>query len=125
MIVLDASAVLEILSLSEKGVELSLSLADTQIHAPELIDVEVLNVLRKWTFAGIMSATHSEQAVKTFRSLDITRHRHSELVPAIWALRHNLSAYDASYLALAHALGAELVTMDSGLRKMAWRGRPN
>jgi predicted nucleic acid-binding protein len=55
--------------------------------------------------------------------MTITRCSHTNLLDAIWSLRHNLTAYDAAYLALARLLDAELITMDNGLRKRATRKR--
>ena len=122
MIVVDASAVLEILSLSAMGQELSSVLVGVEIHAPHLIDLEVFQTLRRWTLKGTVSPADADEMIRKFRALKIIRHPHTPLLDDIWALRHNLTAYDASsYLALARALDAEVLTMDSGLRKMATR----
>ena len=125
MIVIDASAMLEILRRTEAGQDLEFSLINEDLHSPHVIDLEVLQTLRRWVLSSVISARDAELAVRVFLSLEITRHPHLPYVTAIWSLRHNLTAYDAAYLALAHALGAELVTRDSGLRKMAARKKPN
>ena len=60
-------------------------------------------------------ARTAEQALDAFRDIPITRHPHTELLGRVWKLRHNLTAYDAVYLALANSLEAELLTLDEGL----------
>jgi predicted nucleic acid-binding protein len=69
----------------------------------------------------VIGRAEATDILKAFLAIRITRYPHTPLADRIWALRHNLTAYDAAYLALAHALDAELLTMDSGLRKMATR----
>jgi predicted nucleic acid-binding protein len=119
MMVIDASAVLSILSRSETGAELEGLIAGVDLHAPHLIDLEVAHTLRRWTLAEMITVRNAEQALDSFRNIPITRHAHAELLGRVWKLRHNLTAYDAVYLALANSLGAELLTMDEGLRKAA------
>jgi predicted nucleic acid-binding protein len=121
MIVIDASAVLEILSRTAKGLELEAALLNSALHAPHVIDLEVLNAVRRWERTGVIGTVDTTDILNAFLAIGITRYSHMPLVDPIWALRHNLTAYDAAYLALAQALDAELVTMDSGLRKMAAR----
>lgn len=119
--VVDASAVLEILSHSATGLQLAVALKGIKLHAPHLIDLEVANAVRRWERLGVIAPGEAAEIFETFLSLDITRHPHTPLLDEIWAFRHNLTAYDASYLALARALNAELLTMDSGLTTMATR----
>lgn len=123
MIVTDASAVLEILSRTTKGIELETALLERDLHAPHVIDLEVLNAVRRWERTGVIGPAEATEILNAFLAIGITRHPHTPLMDSIWALRHNLTAYDAAYFALAQALDAELVTMDSGLRKMAARKR--
>jgi predicted nucleic acid-binding protein len=123
MIVVDASAVLEILKGTKTGANLLTALPGLELHAPHLIDLEVINALRRWEFQAEMSAGDIRAALEVFREMTITRHAHTSLLGEIWSLRHNLTAYDGAYLALARLLGAELVTMDGGLRKLAARKR--
>ena len=121
MIVVDASSVLEILEQTETGVRLGDALANTTIDAPHLIDLEVANVLRRWTRNGKMTESDAVRALEAFAAMPIRRHPHQHLLSEIWRLRHNLTAYDGAYLALAWSLDAELITMDEGLRKRAKR----
>jgi predicted nucleic acid-binding protein len=117
--VVDASAILEILRHSDVGVDLALQLEDVDIHAPHLIDVEVASALRRWVARGEMTATGALHAFDEFIDMPLQRHPHTHLLPVIWKHWHNLSAYDACYLALSMYLGAQLMTVDDGLRKAA------
>jgi predicted nucleic acid-binding protein len=121
MIVIDASAVLEILKQTETGLQLIPALAERELHAPHLIDLEVANAMRRWAMQGEMSVPDVQNAFDVFLAMSIHRHPHTNLLPEIWKLRHNLTAYDAAYLALARFLDAELLTMDEGLRKRSKR----
>ena len=66
-----------------------------------------------------MTPVGALRAFDEFIEMPIQRHSHTDLLPQIWKLRRNLSAYDACYLALSMYLGAELLTTDDGLRKAA------
>lgn len=121
MIVIDASALLEILKRTERGIDFSIRLEDEELHAPHLIDLEVTQVLRRLVIQKQITPADADIAVEGLIELPIQRHAHIHLLPHIWALRHNVSVYDACYLALAGFLGAELLTADEGLRQAAAR----
>jgi predicted nucleic acid-binding protein len=121
MIVIDASAMLEMLSGSEKGLSLETALEGVELHAPHLLDLEVASALRRWEGAGIFQPGEGAKILGLFLEMPITRYPHTNLLGEIWALRHNLTACDGAYLALARFLDAELLTMDDGLRKRAKR----
>ena len=121
MIVIDASAVLEILRQSPVGIGLFEALDGRELDAPHLIDLEVANAVRRWVSRGEVSEAFAARALDSFLTIPITRHPHFPLLGEIWALRHNLTAYDAAYLALAWHLDAELLTMDEGLKKRSKR----
>lgn len=117
MIVLDTSAAIELLlalPLSRK-VQDRLQGADWQIAAPQLIVVEVLQILRRRVSAGLTSLNDAEEARQLLQELNIRYFDHSLLADRIWELRENLSAYDAAYVALAEALECELLTSDARL----------
>jgi predicted nucleic acid-binding protein len=121
VIVADASAVIEsLLRLpSAHKVDAHLFSAGQTLHAPHLIDVEVAQVLRRFALAGTIDAKRGYEAVSDLANLPLRRYPHDVLLPRIWALRANFSAYDAVYVALAEALGAPLLTCDARLAAAA------
>lgn len=117
MIVVDASAVIEVLLNTSTGVQLAERVFDPDetLHAPHLLDVEVVQVLRRYTRAGELDAARGLQALEDLADFPLTRYPHDLFLLRIWELRHNVSAYDAAYIALAEALGAPLLTRDAAL----------
>ncbi len=115
--VLDASAAIELLRGSPVGLDLARRLRepDEAVHAPHLLAVEVAQVLRRLTATGTLSAERARQAIDDLAALDIAHYEHEPFLPRMWSLRHNLTAYDAAYVALAEVLDAPLVTMDARL----------
>ncbi len=120
MIVLDASAVLELLLVTDKGRRVAERIAapDETLHAPHLLDLEVAQVLRRYVARRQLDEIRASQALDDLRDLDLNRYPHDVLLGRIWELRHNASAYDAAYLALAEALGAPLLSSDVRLREV-------
>ena len=119
MIVLDASAAVELLLQTRVGVRVAdRALAQEEsIHAPHLLDVEVSQVVRRFALAGELSLQRAEQALSDLADLPVTRHSHTDLIARIWSLRDSLSPYDAAYVALAEALDASLLTTDAKLAR--------
>jgi predicted nucleic acid-binding protein len=117
VIVLDASAVLELLLGTPAGVEVRGHIADAALalHVPHLLDVEVAQVLRRYVRDAQLHPDEAAEAIRDLRDLDLTRHPHEPLLDRVWTLRHNFSAYDAVYVALAEVLDASLVTSDRRL----------
>ena len=117
MIVLDASAVLEVLLRTPAAAPLEERLFDpTQtLHVPHLIDVEVAQVLRRYAASGEADPERCRMALADLMGLPLTRYPHDFLLPRVWELRNNLTAYDAVYVALAEALDAPLLTRDQRL----------
>lgn len=117
MIVLDASAILELLLGTPAGMEVAAHIEDAGVglHVPHLLDVEVAQVLRRYVRESQVTAADAAAALRHFRDLDLTRHAHEPLLDRIWELRHNFSAYDAVYVALAEVLNAPLLTSDRRL----------
>jgi predicted nucleic acid-binding protein len=119
MIVLDASALLEWLLGTRRGRSIGERIADPTLglHAPHLADVEVAQALRRYVREAELEAESAASALEDLRSLDLARHSHEPLLDRIWALRENLTAYDATYVALAEALDATLLTCDRRLAR--------
>jgi len=85
------------------------------MHAPHLLDLEVTQVMRRYQLAGRISPERAGEALRVYGDLRIQRYPHAPLLSRIWDLRHNLSAYDGCYVALAEALRAPLMTRDRAL----------
>lgn len=119
MIVLDASALVELLLDTPAGRRVSILLEDPRlaIHAPHLIDVETISVLRRFARDRVIDDDQAEAAIEDLQALDLQRHSHEGLLERCWSLRNNMTTYDAIYVALAEALGASLVTCDAKLAR--------
>jgi len=114
MIVVDASAITELLLQTALGtrVERRIYRDDDDVHAPHLLDVEVLSALRRLVRAGEVIAERAGEAIEVLASLRIVRHGDVDLAGR---LRENFTVYDAVYLALAESLDATVVTCDGPL----------
>jgi predicted nucleic acid-binding protein len=124
MLVVDASALAELL-LGRRAagrVAEQLEAHGFDLHAPHLIDLEVLSALRRVMASGDATAGRGDEAVADFLDIPIERYPHDVLAPRIWQLRENFSPYDAAYVALAESLTAEpvpLLTADARLGRAA------
>lgn len=118
-VVLDASVVVELVLGTRVGAKTRERLLDPRIslHGPEFLDLEVLNVLRRYVQAGRVAADRAEAAVRRLNELDLRRHRHGPMLPRIWSRCANLTAYDATYVTLAEVLGGPLLTADARLSR--------
>lgn len=116
MIVLDASAVLELLLRTPRAVRTRERLQSGETpHAPHLLDIEVAQVLRRLSRTGDLAPERAAEALEDLAQSPVRRHPHIGLLARVWELRHNLTAYGAAYVALAEALGAPLLTCDKAL----------
>ncbi len=117
--VLDASSVLEILLQTAAGAPVAERLlrTDSSLHAPHLLDVEVAQVLRRFVARGEVPEPRARQALAALADFPLERYAHTILLPRIWALRQNLDAYGAAYVALAEVLGATLLTRDATIAR--------
>ncbi len=120
--VLDASAVVELVLGTRSGARIMQRIFDPGIslHGPELLDLEVLHVLRRYERTGAVSPNRADEAYRNLLDLDVRRHGHEPLLSRVWRRRHNLTAYDAAYVTLAEILEAPLLTTN---RRLA--GVPN
>lgn len=120
MIVADASTLVDLLlDRPPAAVTREALAAQRTIHGPHLLSTEVLHVLRRWTYRGLIPPPRAEAAVADLGALPIVFHAHPPLSRRVWALRDRLSAYDATYVALAEALEASLITADRRLIRAA------
>ncbi len=121
MIVVDASVLLETLlrTSAAKAVEDRLFAPGQTLHAPHLLDVEVAQVIRRYAANGEIDGARGRLALGDLADFPLRRYPHDVLLPRIWDLRNNLTAYDAAYVALAEALDAPLLTRDRRLATAA------
>jgi predicted nucleic acid-binding protein len=117
VIVVDASALLEALlrTPAAKAVEARLFSPRQTLHAPHLLDVEIAQVIRRYAMAGEVDRERGRAALADLADFPLRRYPHTFLLPRVWDLRNNLSAYDATYVALAEVLDAPLLTRDQRL----------
>lgn len=114
MIVADASAIVHALVGREPSEEVLAALSG-EVAVPHLVDVEVLSALRGLALGHQVTDAEAEQAWRVHLDLAMTRYELEPVAARVWQLRHRYSAYDATYLALAEALDAPLVTCDAAL----------
>jgi predicted nucleic acid-binding protein len=117
VIVLDASALVELLLGTADGEAVASRIADPglSLHVPHLVDLEIVQALRRYVREREIDGSDAKLMLQELRALDLQRHAHEPLLDRVWALRSNLTAYDAVYVALAEALDAVLVTCDRRL----------
>ena len=117
MIVVDASALLEVLlrTPAAEAVERRLLASRQTLHAPHLLDVEVAQVIRRYALAGEIDPARGGEALADLGDFPLRRYPHDFLLSRVWDLRNSLTSYDAVYVALAEALDAALLTRDHRL----------
>jgi predicted nucleic acid-binding protein len=122
MLVLDASALVDLLLVRPLAGEIERHVAvhAADMHAPGLLDIEVVSALRRVVSSGEASVSRAAEAIEDLLELPIERHAHGPLMPRVWQLREVLTAYGATYLALAETLGERpgaLLTTDAGFAR--------
>lgn len=117
MIVLDASAVIELVLNTPVGRNVSKRIDSESIslHAPDVLDLELAQVMRRLVRQRIIGEQRGATAIEDYLQLGINRHKHDILLTRIWELRDNITAYDAAYVALAEVLDAPVLTLDERL----------
>jgi len=120
VIVTDASAIVAILLRLDQAEGILERIFDDRetLHAPQLLDVEVAQVVRRYWRAGELTAARGAEALSDLASLPVQRYPHEPLLGRVWQLRNNVTAYDAVYVALAEGLDAVLLTLDSALGRI-------
>jgi predicted nucleic acid-binding protein len=119
MIVLDASVVVELLTNGTlaHSIRSDLSRRDESFIVPHLVDVEVVSAIRRLVAGRRIAADRSDRFLTGLAALPAERYSHTPLIGRIWELRHNFTACDATYIALAEAMNAVLYTTDEKLCK--------
>ncbi len=112
---IDASALVELLLQTDRGRRVERAVGERDLIAPDVVNPEVAQSLRRLERHGKLTRARASKAIARLTESDIARAPTSMLLRDVWALRHNLSAYDACYVALAHALSCPLITSDRPL----------
>jgi predicted nucleic acid-binding protein len=114
VIVVDASVLVSaLITDDDAGERMRLRLdAEDAVCAPEVIDLEVASAWRRELLAGNIGEDRSRLALDDLADMPLARMPHRPLMPRIWELRHNLTSYDAAYVALAESLNVTLLTLD-------------
>ena len=115
--VIDSSATVEYLLDTDVGLQVAALIAGAQLIAPEMLDAEVLSALRRLVQQGDISETTALEALARLEDMPVEWVSHRALTRAAWELRHNVSAYDALYVAIAQERGATLLTFDGPLTR--------
>lgn len=120
MLILDTSAAIHALLHRPGNPDLLRRLAAEPIlGAPHLIDIEVLHALRRMVRMGEITEDQAADVRTDFDDLPLVRYPHTGVADRIWALRHNLTAYDAAYVALAEMIDCPVITSDERLAKVS------
>lgn len=117
-VVVDASVAVEYLLKTENGVSAADVLEDSELFAPELLDVEVLSVLRRAVLRGILDEARARFAIDDLEIWGVERISHRALSKPAWKHFRNLSAYDSYYVAAADVLNAPLLTADKRIARV-------
>ena len=115
-VVCDASCLFEFLVDSERGPRVGPYLQDAHLHLPDVAFVETAHLLRRAEFGSVLSPTESTEALAYLLALDVEVWGFHDLAGRAWDLRHNVTPYDATYVALAEQIDATLITLDERLR---------
>jgi len=118
-LVLDASAAVDYLlafGAFERIAE-RIAVRSETLHAPHVLDLEVTQALWRLTSRGTIAASRTQDALEDYAGLRIRRYPHGWMLPRIWQLRENVTAFDAAYIALSEALDAPLLTSDGALAR--------
>jgi predicted nucleic acid-binding protein len=120
LIVLDASAAIELLLNTATGrlIAREIISRETSLHAPHLIDLEIVQAFRRYVLSGEIRESRAITAINHWLGLDVSRYPHEPFVTNIWQYRNNLTAYDAAYVTLAKVLKATLFTCDRALAEI-------
>lgn len=114
-LVIDSSALVELVARTDRAPAVDGAIADRDLLAPDLVNPEVLSVLRRWRAAALLTGRDAESAVRALVMAPVVRYPTDLLLHSMWALRHVVTTYDAAYVALARWTGRPLLTADARL----------
>lgn len=118
LLVVDASAVVELLLTTDRGRAVKERLQDeTSLHCPGLLDIEVLSALRRMRNGGRITTEEADDALQKLTRMPVQRYNYRPFLQQVWSLRDNFTPYDATYVALARELDATLITTDRRLSR--------
>jgi len=124
ILVVDASAAVEYLLQTRLGLRVGAVIEGADLVAPELLDAEVLAVLRREVLARRLGVRRAAEAIADLRDWDVERVGHRDVLEEAWALRDRITAYDALYVAVARVRRGGLVTADGPLSRAPALGVP-
>lgn len=116
-IVLDTSALIEILLARNPDPQLRRRTMTAVAAAPDILDIETIGVVRRWEANALLPARLADRAIAQLAAAGIIRMPHRSLLPRIWELRHSITPYDAAFVALAERLSIPLIACDAKLAK--------
>jgi predicted nucleic acid-binding protein len=112
-LILDASVVVSaLIDPGADGIWARSLLEEGPFAAPHLMPAETENILRRRELAGVLAGPVTSRAHAALLEIPVVLYDYADLADRIWELRHNVTVYDAWYIALAEALNAELATLD-------------
>jgi predicted nucleic acid-binding protein len=123
-VVIDASALVDLIVQSERAPAVAQAVGATEMVAPDLVNPEVLSILRRLERTGALAARQAVQAVDDLMDAPVRRFSTLPLLAEAWTLRANVSAADACYVVLARILRCPLVTADRKLSRAPGLGVP-
>jgi predicted nucleic acid-binding protein len=123
-VVIDASALVDLIVQSERAPAVAQAVGATEMVAPDVVNPEVLSILRRLERTGALAARQAVQAVDDLMDAPVRRFSTLPLLAEAWTLRANVSAADACYVVLARILRCPLVTADRKLSRAPGLGVP-
>ena len=120
--VVDASVAVEYLLKTPLGLTIADTIEDSSLAAPELMDAEILSVLRRAVLGGRLEEARAQMVIDDLLLWPVDRISHRSLAPLAWQYYRNVSAYDAFYVAAARARDLPLITADGRLSRASGLG---
>lgn len=116
-VVIDASALAEVVGRTDRAPAVEAAFAGQDLIAPDLLNAEVLSVLRGWTTRGLLDPDAAGRAMRNLAAAPVRRFSTAPFIAEMWSLRHDVTPYDAAYVVLARRTGCALLTLDERLRR--------